>query len=102
MRANVTTRFPWVPESGWPLPLAKPMGWQNGVKCPQKGAKWRLLREYATLPVMTQLFYCQSVVLIVVETSAARQLATTIYSLRTCIENLGFQNFKKAQKRSFS
>jgi len=26
------TLFPWVPDSGWPLPLSKPMGWQNGGK----------------------------------------------------------------------
>jgi len=38
-RANVATLFPWVPDSGWPLPLSKPMGWQNGGKMPQKGAK---------------------------------------------------------------
>ena len=37
--ANAATRFPWVPESGWPLPLAKPMGWQNGGKMAQKGGK---------------------------------------------------------------
>ncbi len=49
-----------------------------GVKWPKKGAKWRLLREHATLLVMTQLLYCQVVALIVVEKSAERQLATTI------------------------
>jgi hypothetical protein len=56
-----------VPDSGWPLPLSKPMGWQNGVKWPKKGAKWRLLREPATLLFMTQLLYCHAVALIVVE-----------------------------------
>ena len=47
-RANVATLFPWVPESGWPLPLAKPMGWQNGGKIdkafriatPMRKASW--------------------------------------------------------------
>src|SRR5271157_1705730 len=28
-----------VPDSGWPLPLSKPMGWQNGGKMAQKGGK---------------------------------------------------------------
>src|SRR5271157_715034 len=73
-----------------------------GVKCPKKGAKWRLLREHATLLVMTQLIYCHAVALIVVEKSAARQLSTTIYSLRTCVENMVSQNFEKAEKRSIS
>src|SRR5271157_1515976 len=73
-----------------------------GVKWPKKGAKWRLLREHATLLFMTQLLYCHAVTLIVVEKSTVRQLATTIYSSRTCVENLGSQIFKKAQKRSIS
>ena len=38
-----------------------------GVKCPKKGAKWRLLRERATLLVMAQLLYCHVVALILVE-----------------------------------
>jgi len=73
-----------------------------GVKCPKKGAKWRLLREHATLLFMTQLLYCQMVALIVVEKSAERQIATTIYSLRTCVENKVSQIFQKAEKRSIS
>ena len=73
-----------------------------GVKWPKKGAKWRLLREHATLLFMTQLIYCQAVALIVVEKSDERQIATTIYSLRTCVENMVSQIFKKAQKRSIS
>jgi hypothetical protein len=48
MRANVATLFAWVPESGWPLPLSKPIGLQNGGKMPKKGAKLRVLREKAT------------------------------------------------------
>ena len=24
--------FPWVPESGWPLPISKPIGWPDGGK----------------------------------------------------------------------
>jgi hypothetical protein len=71
-----------------------------GVECPKKGAKWRLLREPATLLIMTQLLCCHAVALIVVEKSTERQLATTIYSSRTCVESLGSQIFKKAQKRS--
>jgi len=51
---------------------------------------------------MTQLIYCQAVALIVVEKSAERQIATTIYSLRTCVENMVSQIFKKAEKRSIS
>ena len=73
-----------------------------GVKWPKKGAKWRLLREHATLLFMTQLLYCNAVALIVVEKSAERQIATTIYSLRTCVENMVSQIFKKAEKRSIS
>ncbi len=73
-----------------------------GVKCPKKGAKWRLLREHATLLIMTQLLYCHAVTLIVVEKSAARQLATTIYSLGTCVKNLVSQIFKKAEKPGIS
>ena len=73
-----------------------------GVKCPKKGAKWRLLREHATLLVMTQLLYHQVVGLIIIEKSAERQLATTIYSLGTCVEIPLSQNFEKAQKRSIS
>ena len=71
-----------------------------GVKWPKKGAKWRLLREHATLLIMAQLLYCQAVALIVVEKSAARQIATTIYSLRTYVENMVSQIFRKAEKRS--
>src|SRR5271157_4953164 len=51
---------------------------------------------------MTQLIYCHVVALVVVEKSAARQIATTIYSLRICVENMVSQIFKKAQKRSIS
>ncbi len=32
-----------------------------GVKWPKKGAKWRLLREPATLLIMTQLLCCHAV-----------------------------------------
>ena len=71
-----------------------------GVKCPKKEAKWRLLREHATLLVMTQLIYCHAVALIVVEKSDERQIATTIYLLRICVENMVSQIFKQAGKRS--
>src|SRR5208337_1125014 len=50
-----------------------------GVKWPKKGAKWRLLREHATLLFMTQILYCHAVALVVVQKSAERQIATTIY-----------------------
>ena len=73
-----------------------------GVKWPKKGVKWRLLREQATLLFMTQLLYCHAVALIVVEKSAERQMATTIYFLRTCVENMVSQIFKQAGKRSIS
>ena len=64
--------------------------------------KRRLLREHATLLFMAQLLYCHVVAFIVVEKSTARQIATTIYSLRTCVENMVSQIFKKAEKRSTS
>jgi hypothetical protein len=51
---------------------------------------------------MMQLLYCQMVALIVVEKSAERQMATTIYLLRTCVENMVSQIFKQAGKRSIS
>src|SRR5271157_2656035 len=38
-----------------------------GVKCPKKGAKWRLLRGNATLLFMAQLLHSHAVALIVVE-----------------------------------
>ncbi|MGO8897234.1 MAG: hypothetical protein ACLQU5_02655 [Isosphaeraceae bacterium] len=43
----MATLFPWVADTGWPLSLSKPNGWQNGGKIAQKGAKWRLFREKA-------------------------------------------------------
>ena len=73
-----------------------------GVKCPKKGAKWRLLREHATLLIMAKLLYYHDVALIVVEKSAESQIATTIYSLKTCVENLVSQIFEKAEKHSIS
>ena len=73
-----------------------------GVKWPKKGAKWRLLRESATLLFMTQLLFCNTVALIVVEKSAERQIATTIYSLRTCVENMVSQILDRPEKRSIS
>ena len=47
-RANVATLFPWVADSGWPLPLSKSGGWQNGGKIdkafriatPMRKASW--------------------------------------------------------------
>ena len=57
-----------------------------GVKWSKKGAKWRLLREHATLLVMTQPLYCHVVALIVVQMSE-RQIATIIYKSRTCVKS---------------
>ncbi len=102
MRAHVATLFPWCRRAAGPCRSQSRLDDKMGVKCPKKGAKWRLLREHATLLFMTQLIYCQAVALIVVEKSAERQIATTIYSLRTCVENLVSQIFKKAEKRSIS
>ena len=56
-RATVAALFPWVPESGWPLPLCK-QDWLAGwsVKRYGMGSKWRLFgREHATWLVMAQL-----------------------------------------------
>jgi len=109
VRARLSPR-----ERTWPLsflgcriaagPCRSQSRWAGkmGVKWPKKGAKWRLLREHATLLFMAQLLYCHAVALIVVEKSAERQIATTIYSLRTCVEIMVFQIFKKAEKRSIS
>src|SRR5271157_692150 len=101
-RANVAALFPWWRIAAGPCCSQSRLAGKMGVKCPQKGAKWRLLRELATLLVMAQLLYCHSVASIVVEKSAQRQLATTIYSLRTCVEKLVSQILEKAQKRSIS
>jgi len=102
MRANVASLFPWCRRAAGPCRYQSRLDDKMGVKCPKKGAKWRLLREHATLLFMTQLLYCQMVALIVVEKSAERQIATTIYSLRTCVENKVSQIFQKAEKRSIS
>src|SRR5271166_1213359 len=73
-----------------------------GVKWPKKGAKWRLLREHATLLVMAQPLYCHVVALIVVQKSAERQIATIIYKSRTCVEKLVSQNLENLAFRSIS
>jgi len=78
------------------------MDGKMGVKSPEKGVKWRLLREHATLLFMAQPIYYHDIALIILEKSAESQIATTIYSLRTCVENLVSQIFKKTQKRSIS
>ena len=59
-RANVATLFAWVPYSGWPLPLSKPMGWQNGGKMPQKGGKMATFAGtcYVTIYNATPLLPC--------------------------------------------
>ena len=35
----MATLFPWVPESGWPLPLSKPIGWPDGRKTLRNGVE---------------------------------------------------------------
>src|SRR5208282_4588742 len=77
-RANVATLFPWVPDSGWPLPLSKPTGWQNGGKMPQKGGKMATFagKGYVTGYVATPLLSCGCVNCR--RMSAARQIATTL------------------------
>src|SRR5208337_546496 len=94
--------FPWVPDSGCPCRSQSRWDGKMGVKWPKKGAKWRLLREPATLLFMTQLLFCHTVTLIVVEKSAERQVATTIYSLRICVENMVSQILDRPEKRSIS
>jgi hypothetical protein len=78
------------------------MDGKMGVESPEKGVKWRLLREHATLLFMAQPLYYHDVALIIVEKSAESQIATTIYSLRTCVEHLVSQISKKPEKRSIS
>src|SRR5271157_3779123 len=101
-RANVATRFAWVPESGWPLPLSKPMGWQNGGKMTQKGGKMATFAgtRYVTGSGATPLLSCGCVNCR--RMSAERQLATIIYKSRTCVEKLVSQNLEKAGKWSIS
>ncbi len=98
----MATLFPWVPESGWPLPLSKPTGWQNGGKMPQKGGKMATFVGtcYVTGYGATPLLSCNCVNFR--QMSAERQLATTIYSSITCVENLVSQIFEKAEKPSIS
>ena len=38
-RATVATLFPWVPESGWPLPLSKPISYPDGCKMLPNGVE---------------------------------------------------------------
>jgi len=91
-----------VPDSGWPLPLSKPIGWQNGGKMPQKRGKMAAFagKSYVTgfgaSPLLS--FGCVNYR----RMSSERQLATTINQLSTCVENLVSQTFEKAEKRSIS
>src|SRR5208337_5425442 len=101
-RANMATLFSWVPDSGWPLPLSKRTGWQNGGKMPQKGGKMATFagKGYVTGYVATPLLSCGCVNCR--RMSAERRLATTIYSSRSCVKNLVSPIFEKAEKRSIS
>jgi hypothetical protein len=86
-----------------PTPAAlKPIGWQNGGKMPQKGGKMATFAGtcYVTCYDVTPLLSCDCVNCR--RMSDERQIDTTIYSSRTCVENLVSQNFEKAQKRSIS
>src|SRR5271157_2241714 len=91
-----------VPDSGWPLPLSKPIGWQNGGKMTQKRGKMATFAGtcYVTGYGATPLLSCSCVNYR--RMSAERQLAITIYKLRTCVEHLISQTFEKAEKRSIS
>src|SRR5208337_872807 len=48
-RANVATLFPGCRRAAGPCRSQSRLDDKMGVKWPQKGAKWRLLREHATL-----------------------------------------------------
>src|SRR5271157_409230 len=78
-RANVATLFPWVADRGWPLPLSKPTGWQNGGKMTQKEGEMAGFagKGYVTGYGATPLLACGCVNYR--RMSAERQLATTIY-----------------------
>src|SRR5208337_3329659 len=90
-RANVATLFPWVPDSGWPLPLSKPIGWQNGGKMTQKGGKMATFagKGYVTGNGATPLLSCGCVNCR--RMSAERYLATTLmdWSPRSRTSNPG-------------
>ena len=62
----MATLFPWVPDSGWPLPLSKPIGWQNGGKMAPKGGKMATFAEtcYVTVYDATPLLPCVAFIVV--------------------------------------
>ena len=99
----MATLLPWVPESGWPLPLSKPIGWPDGGKKLRKwGRNGDVWGKDATLLAMTQLlcFHVSCVQL----TENERQETDGHISL--FFNNLrrkpSFPNFKKTGKPSIS
>jgi hypothetical protein len=87
-----------VADTGWPVSLSKPNGWQNGGKIAKKGAKWRLLREHATLLFMTQLLYCHVVALVVVEKECRETNSHNHLFIKNLRRKHGFPNFQKSRK----
>src|SRR5271157_3634255 len=90
--------FPWVPGSGWPLPLAKPIGWQNGGKMAQKGGKTATFAGtcYVTICDATPLLPCGCV------NCRRKERRETNSHNHLFIKNLrrkyGFPNFQKSRK----
>jgi hypothetical protein len=84
-----------------PAPL-KADCWQNGGKMALKGGKIAASAEtcYVAGYDATPLLSCDCVKCH--QMSAERHITTTIYSLRTCVENLASEIVEKAQNRSIS
>src|SRR5271157_101543 len=97
-RANVATLFPWVPDSGWTLPLSKPIGWQNGGKMPPKGGKMATFAEtcYVTVYDAAPLLPCGCVYC---RPKERREINSHNYLLINNLRrNHGFPNFQKSRK----
>jgi len=94
----MATLFPWVADSGWPLPLSKPIGWQNGGKTPQKGGKMATFAGtcYVTIYDATPLLSCSCV------NCRRKERRETSSHNHLVIKNLrrkhGFPNFQKSRK----
>ena len=97
-RANVATRFPWVPDSRWPLPLSKPMGWKNGGKMAQKGGKMATFAGtcYVTIYDATPLLSCGCVCC---RPNERREINSHNHlSIKNLRRKHGFPNFQKSRK----
>ena|GEM_PF-6123280 len=94
----MATLFPWVPDSGWPLPLSKPMGWQNGGKMPQKGGKMATFagKCYVTGYDATHLLSCGCVNYRRIE--RRERLSHNHLFIKNLRRNHGFPNFQKSGK----